>query len=177
MNETTDENFEKIVQLMIFWSEQWQAHILEHGTPLDERQTVYAQHVGVTAPEKVRVLKVPNVPMPHYEILQKAFIENNVFSLDANGLTLEYGIFIKQGVFPVEYWLTHELVHVAQCERIGGLSPSMRQYLKECLTDGYGESVLEKEAHETALKCLEQHNSFVFKLISNNAINSADSDK
>lgn len=112
--------------------------------------------VGVVSPEKVKVLMVPNVPMPHYPLLQSTLIQPNLFDADANGLTLGYGIFLKCVSFPQQYWLTHELVHVAQYERLGGLMPCLRQYLHECLTDGYLESGMEQEAHLTALECLAQ---------------------
>ena len=42
--------------------------------------------------------------------------------------------------------IAHELVHVAQYERLGGIEPFLRQYLRECLTVGYDESALENEA-------------------------------
>lgn len=139
---------------MVSWSEQWQAHILKHGAPLDNDQIQDAVCVGVAAPEKVRVLEVPNIPMPHQRILYSTLIKSNIFSFDACGLTLEYGIFIKIGGLPPGYWLTHELAHVAQYERLGGLAGCLPQYLEECLTHGYEINSFEQEAHNTALKCL-----------------------
>lgn len=165
MEKYSREKFDRIVQTMVLWAEQWQTFILQHGDTLDAEQTVYARSVGVAAPEKVRVLKVPNVPLPHYKILRQTFAENDMLAPDANGLTLGFGVFTRQDAFPLEYWLTHELVHVAQCERAGGLQIAMQQYLDECLTIGYAESPMEKQAHSTALECLKQHNPNLFRLI------------
>jgi hypothetical protein len=148
--------FDQLVQLMTLWSDQWQAHILEHGKPLNGEEVEDARTVGITSPGKVRVLDVPNIPMPHYPLLRSMLIKPDIFDVDANGLTLEYGIFLKNPSFPRNYWLTHEMVHVAQYERMGGLLPCLRQYLRECLTDGYLESALEKEAHQTAIECLTE---------------------
>ncbi|MEP6924547.1 MAG: hypothetical protein ABI954_08785 [Pyrinomonadaceae bacterium] len=156
MEEFTDAKFDLIAQLMINWSEQWQTHILKHGAPLDENEMQLAKCVGVAAPDKVRILEVPNVPMPHQRLLHSALIKTDIFSLDAHGLTLEYGVFLKTGALPLNYWLAHELVHVGQYERMGGLAICLRQYLRECLTVGYEASSLEQEAHRTALKCLAQ---------------------
>lgn len=164
MNQKIAANFDLIVQLMCNWSEQWQQHILRHGVELDAEQISRARCVGVARPEDVRVLYVPNVPMPHYKLLHETFVSSNLFGLNAHGLNLMYGIFLKNDCFPREYWLTHELVHVAQFERLGGLGEGMRQYLKECLTDGYERSALELEAHQTAVECLKNSDlSFLFE--------------
>lgn len=152
----TGQEFDRIVQLMTLWAGQWQEHILRHGDALSNDEIEQARCVGVAEPGKVRVLKVPNIPMPHYPLLHSALIQSNSFDLDANGLTLEYGIFIKSVSFPQQYWVTHELVHVGQYERLGGLKMCLRQYLHECLTVGYLKSNLEQEAHQTALECLAQ---------------------
>jgi len=42
--------------------------------------------------------------------------------------------------------LRHELVHVAQYERLGGIRPFMKRYLAECLMEGYLSAPLEVEA-------------------------------
>lgn len=148
--------FDQLIKLMALWSGQWQAHILEHGKELDDEAMRDARRVGVTNPEKVRVLDVPSIPMPHYQQVRSMLFDSGMFDAEANGLTLEYGIFLKNPSFPRQYWLTHELVHVAQYERFGGLLPCLRQYLYECLTDGYLHSGLEQEAHRTALAHLAE---------------------
>lgn len=103
------------------WSEKWETHILQHGFPLDATQEADARGVGVTSPERVRILVVPNVPMPHHPLLFSTLIESKLFSPEANGLTLGYGIFIKSTSIGFRYWVTHELAHVAQYEKFGGL--------------------------------------------------------
>ena len=40
----------------------------------------------------------------------------------------------------------HELAHVAQYERLGGILPFLRRYLFECLIAGYSVALLEQEA-------------------------------
>jgi hypothetical protein len=70
------------------------------------------------------------------------------------------GVFIKAKCFVMRYWVTHELVHVAQFERFDGMEPTFRQYLSEILTEGYKDSALEKEAHEVALNWLGRDGAF-----------------
>lgn len=42
--------------------------------------------------------------------------------------------------------IPHELKHVAQYEKLGGVEPFLRQYLSECIRLGYNKSPLELEA-------------------------------
>lgn len=153
--DTLPDNFEMIVGVMSNWSRAWESHIFQHGSPLDETQAGDALCVGVKSPEKVRILLVPNIPMPHVPVLFSSLVESKLFTPDANGLTLGYGILIRQKPIGMRYWITHELAHVAQYERLGGIEPGMRQYLHECFSVGYKQAFMEREAHEAALKCLE----------------------
>jgi hypothetical protein len=147
-------NVDFLAQMMFFWADKWQAHILRHGDALNDDQMELAKCVGVAEPERVRILKVPNVPLPHYEILFKTFVTTDIFSPNAHGLTLGYGIFMRDDSFPPKFWLTHEFVHVVQFERLGGLMSYLKQYLRECLTVGYDANHFEIEANQTAIRCL-----------------------
>lgn len=153
MGEAESGNLDFMVTLLGTWYKDWDAHILRHGSPLDETQTRDALCVGVEVPERVRVLRVPNIPMPHYPLLYSKLVESRVITPDASGLTVGYGIFIKSDANIARYWVAHELAHVAQIER-GGSTSVLRQYLSELLTSGYEGSSLEKEAHSTAIGCL-----------------------
>lgn len=152
---TLPDNFELIVGVMANWSQAWESHVFQHGLPLDDTQTHDASCVGVKFPEKVRILVVPNIPMPHIPVLFSSLVESKLFTPNANGLTLGYGILIRQIPIGMRYWITHELAHVAQYERLGGIELGMRQYLHECFSVGYKQASMEQEAHEAALKCLE----------------------
>ena len=44
--------------------------------------------------------------------------------------------------------MAHELVHVMQYERLGGVRPFLRAYVYECLRFGYAAAPLELEAVE-----------------------------
>ena len=62
------------------------------------------------------------------------------------GLTLGYGIFIRSDWWGDRSLIVHELAHVAQYERLGGILPFLRRYLFECLTMRYTAAPLELEA-------------------------------
>jgi hypothetical protein len=52
--------------------------------------------------------------------------------------------------------IVHELAHVAQYERLGGILPFLRKYLFECLTVGYAAAPLELEATAVTVRvCAE----------------------
>ena len=153
MGEAESRNLDLMTTLLGNWYKDWDAHILLHGSPLEETQTRDARCVGVKSPERVRVLRVPNIPMPHYPLLHSKLVESRVITPDANGLTVGYGIFIRSDAPIARYWVAHELAHVSQIER-GGCPAVLRQYLSELMTSGYEGSSLEKEAHSTAVGCL-----------------------
>lgn len=62
------------------------------------------------------------------------------------GLTVRYGIFIREAYWGDRRLIAHELAHTAQYERRGGIAPFLRAYLTECLTIGYSGAALELEA-------------------------------
>ena len=155
MNNVLPHEFEYSVELMVLWMRQWEIFVLEHGVALDAKEIEWARCAGVVSPEKVRVLVVPNVPLPAQEILQTILVRSNLLNPAAYGLAVGYGVFLKYDAFPRQYFLAHELVHTAQQERMG-TTPAVRQYLRELLDAGYFASSLEQEAHHTALKCLEK---------------------
>jgi len=68
------------------------------------------------------------------------------------GITLHYGILIREDCWGDRRLVVHELAHVAQYERLGGIGPFLRAYLRECLLEGYPNGALEREAIEVAAR-------------------------
>jgi hypothetical protein len=48
--------------------------------------------------------------------------------------------------------VAHELAHVVQYERFGGIAPFLRAYFRECLDPGYPLGPLEQEAAREAAR-------------------------
>ena len=71
------------------------------------------------------------------------------------GMALGHGIFIRAEYADDRALLLHELAHVAQYERLG-LRRFLRQYLHECLTQGYPLGALEAEARQVTDTLLAQ---------------------
>jgi hypothetical protein len=134
------------------WIDAQERLILAGGTALDERGIADARRIGVTYPERVRLLKVIRVPLPVGTMIASLGKWVGAPSGQTAGLTARYGIYIRADVWGNRHLIAHELAHTAQYERLGGVRPFLRQYLTECLTTGYAAAALELEANATAAK-------------------------
>ena len=119
--------------------------ILRIGVPLSVGQTETARQLGILHPEHVRLHGVQRVP-PLNGLLRRAGETLGVVSGRTVGMTLRYGIFIRQDRWGDRRLLVHELAHVAQYERMGGFLEFLEQYLQECINPGYPLGDLEQEA-------------------------------
>lgn len=150
------QQFDQFLLLAAAWVAQQERLILERGVPLSPFQIHDSKTVGVAHPEKVRLLKVDQVPMPQEPALRSAVEQTGVISPKTNGLCLRYGIFIRSGLWGERRLVIHELVHTWQYERLGGIQQFLQQYLFECVTIGYPAAPMEQEAiNLTAKLCGE----------------------
>ncbi len=126
-----------------------EAEVLAAGRPLSDAERDIARSLGVAAPEKVRVEVRQHFPMPEDPLLINVARELGlIFGTDEEaGRTQGYAILVKPGFAESRRVISHELVHVAQYERLGGVTPYARQYLIEMLALGYGRAPLEQEAY------------------------------
>ncbi|MEM7697273.1 MAG: hypothetical protein AAF236_02580 [Verrucomicrobiota bacterium] len=132
------------------WVRRQERFILSEGRPLSEWETRWAKNVGVERPEIVRILPVPRVPTPGSWV-SLAFSRLFGFVADGpTGMAVNYGIYLDATQATNPSLLVHELVHVAQFEKLGGIRGFLREYLTQWLQDGYWESALECEAREAA---------------------------
>src|SRR5712691_4335072 len=141
----TPEQFETLLPLACDWAAAQEQRILAQGELLSDAELSDAHRVGVAAPERVRLLYVPEIPIPEHPALRAAAEETQLISPLTGGLTLRYGIFIRSDCKFHRAMVVHELGHTVQYERLGGLEPFLRKYLLECLTIGYPEAPMEQE--------------------------------
>lgn len=135
-----------IVPIASAWIRRQERLILARGVPLDAQQLAAARVVGISAPERVRLLKVPFVPMPRQPLVRRFGLALRLLSTSTIGLTARYGIFIREDHWDDLTLIAHELTHTAQYERLGGITEFLRNYLRECLVAGYPFGPLEREA-------------------------------
>ena len=151
------EQFETLLPLACQWAAAQEQRILAQGEPLSNLELADARRIGVAAPERVRLLYVPEIPIPAHPALRAAAEETQLISPLTGGLTLRYGIFIRSDCRFHREMVVHEFGHTAQYERFGGFEPFLRQYLFECLTVGYPEAPMEQEVIRLTARICGSH--------------------
>lgn len=138
----------EIVPKTIAWAKAQSKSVLASGLPLNESGIEIARRVGVNAPERVRIQWVTRLPTPSDPVFQPLL--NSTRLADMDGLTLGYAIFLVQERTNLKL-VAHELRHVHQYERLGGIDGFMPVYLEQVARFGYESAPLEKDAraHES----------------------------
>ncbi|MEN3369612.1 MAG: hypothetical protein V7609_1755 [Verrucomicrobiota bacterium] len=143
--------FERLAPLAYEWAKAQEELILARGSSLGPAATADAVRVGVQDPARVRVLIVDRIPMPADAELAEASRRTQIITDASRGVAIGHGIIIRADSWGDRELLVHQLVHVAQCERSGGLEPFVHQYLcdrRTCANFTFGS--LEEEARQTA---------------------------
>ena len=130
------------------WVRRHERLILRTGRPLQPPESDWAIRVGSSHPERIRVLCVPEIPMPVPHWMQRLGDRFRFACHAPAGMTLGHGIYVSDACSHDPTLLIHECVHVEQYERFGSVKSFLRQYLWECLTVGYEAAPLEREARE-----------------------------
>ena len=136
-----------LLALACAWAKRQESIILKTGVPLFPSQAVTAKQMGISYPERVRLRAVRQVP-PLNWLLRWLGKHLGVVSGQTIGMTLRYGIFVRDDHCGDRRLLIHELAHVAQYERFGGFRAFLNQYLHECINPGYPLGQLEREAKQ-----------------------------
>ena len=128
------------------WVRWRQAAILREGAALTHEQVQLARSVGVMAAERVRVMTAHVIPLPIPQFARNVAQRVGWTSAHIAGMTLGHGIVLRADCGADLRLLAHELAHVGQVERLGGIAGFLRQYLRECVWPGYPHGALEAEA-------------------------------
>ncbi|MGA7145836.1 MAG: hypothetical protein WBY47_15155 [Desulfobacterales bacterium] len=152
MIKLTSDQFIFVLPLASEWAAAKEKVVLKNGVPLSNSQMNDAKRAGVIHPEKVRIFKVPQIPLPKHPVLKAAAEETQLITPTTVGLTVRYGIFIHSDFSDDRYLMVHELVHTSQYEKLGGFLPFFRKYLLQLINIGYPEAPMEQEAIKMAEK-------------------------
>ncbi len=145
------QTFEELSPLAFKWAQAQEKFILERGSSLSPRALDDAHAVGVLDSARVRVLVVDRIPFPADEALAEAARRTHIITDASRGVAIGHGIIIRADRWGDRELLVHCLVHVAQCERIGGLELFVNEYLcdrRNCADFTIG--ALEEEARRVA---------------------------
>jgi hypothetical protein len=135
-----------ILPIASAWAEKQEALILQKGEPLSEIQTADARRAGVAHSEKIRILWAETLPEPDHAELLFLAKQLGLFSPKTTGFAIGYGISLQPALREDRCTFVHQCVHVAQCERLGGIRPFLNDYARECIEPGYPFGTLEQEA-------------------------------
>jgi hypothetical protein len=121
--------FDRLSPLACEWAKAQEAFILQQGVPLTAAQAADARRAGVQDPAHVRVLVVDRIPLPETKELAEAAKKAQIITDASRGVAIGHGIIIRADSWTNRELLLHQLVHVAQCERSGGLDSFVTEYL------------------------------------------------
>lgn len=150
--QSTLDRLDELLPLAAQWAADQERRVLCEGVSLSDTEMADAKAIGVRNPERVRLLRVENVPVPAHPMLRAAAASMNFLTAKPSGLALEYGIFIRADCWRDRGLIAHELVHTAQYQRLGGILPFLQTYIYQCATVGYRNAPLELEAADRAAR-------------------------
>jgi len=145
-NRFTPEEFRKELPRASRWVLEQERFILENGVSLSAAQRADAKLAGVGYPERVRLLRVREIPLPAQSFLRAGLEAMKLNTPLTPGLALRYGIFIRSEYWGQRWFLVHELAHTAQYERLGSIRAFIECFLFQCLAIGYPSAPMEQEA-------------------------------
>jgi hypothetical protein len=135
---------------LAIWGAWQEKRILRRGRLLDPAELHFCQQIGIQHPERIRVLAVLQVPMPLPEFILRFGETFKIGTHHPAGMTLGQGIFALPAYAHHPPLICHELVHVRQYQKLGGIWRFLRRYLRECLYHGYFDSPMEQEARDVS---------------------------
>lgn len=109
-----------------------------------------ACRVGISNPEKVRILVSDTVPFPYDASLQQAVVEMGILGNTVKAALFGYGIWLHSDYSNSRYLLVCQLALLARREKMGTLEQFLRCYLKECMEERGGHCRMVREAYELA---------------------------
>lgn len=127
------------------WVKQQQKQITIRGRSLTVAEQHIAKHVGVASTDRVYLYEVVTIERPNQPELAALCEQYSFLTEDTIGLTLGYGIYIKQG-YLTKRLLSHELRHVYQYEQAGSAEAFLSRYIGEIMQFGYFDSPYEIDA-------------------------------
>ena len=125
---------ENISNLLAFANE-CQDEIMSKGRNLTADELAIAKMLNIKSHGKIRILVVEDIPRSLNPVLNElcdklGFI-NNEEGKQTRGITFGNGIYTRKGITKPFQNIVHELVHVSQYEKLGGIKEYMAQYILE----------------------------------------------
>lgn len=151
-------DFDRLAPLACAWARRQEAYVLEYGVPLNPDQMTDARRAGIEQAARVRVLVVDRILLPEDKELAEAARRAQIITDASRAVTLGYGIIIRADGWRDRELLLHQLAHVAQCERSGGLENFVGEYLLDRYSSrDFSAGSLEDAARNLAREICREH--------------------
>jgi hypothetical protein len=125
------QTFHQILPLAYEWAKAQEEFVLTRGTPLGTRHATDAHRAGVQDISRVRTLVVDRIPIPDNPELAEAARRSGIITSDTRCIGFGHALIVRADSWGDRELILHNLVHIAQCERSGGLESWVRQYLAD----------------------------------------------
>jgi hypothetical protein len=146
----TPETVAKYFPIVVNWVTEMEKAILEQGQRLLIENRRDAEEIGICRVDDVRILVLNSIPLPTDPGLKQLVVETELITDKTTGTTFGHGIVLKNGSI-TRHLIAHELAHVLQYERFGGIEAFLKEYVKEvAFPPGYPNGPLEREANRMA---------------------------
>jgi hypothetical protein len=144
MFKITAETVQRIFPKAVRWVAQMEHGCMRFGKQLSPQSELDAQAIGVQQIGLVRIRILSEIPLPYNSELRHFILQSG---LGGNiGMAVGHGIVLRDG-HDNRYLIAHELGHVLQYERMGGIEPFLVAYAPEVLFPPYyPNGPLEQEA-------------------------------
>jgi hypothetical protein len=153
----TPDIVERYIPKALQWANEMQKDILERGQRLLPENRKDAEAIGIRGIDDVRVLLLDKIPLPNDPGLQQLALGTGLITDETAGMAFGNGIVLKNGSYNRRL-IAHELGHVMQYERFGGIKAFLIEYVKEvAFPPGYPNGPLEREASRIADAVIQEH--------------------
>lgn len=139
-----------LTPLTLSWFKEVEAKYLSKGRSLSDEETEIALKVGVTHPERVRVIVLKDFPIPDNKTLYSQAKQYGLGS-PAESSRIMGNIIMLKARFKDERWmLAHQLSYIAQQEKMGR-QEFVRRFIAEREILGSKRAPMELNANKVAL--------------------------
>jgi hypothetical protein len=129
MSVVNPQTLEALLPLACEWAKKLEEYALEHGRPLGTSHAYDARLAGVKYSDRVRALVLDRIPLPENPELAEAARRIHIITEDTRCMGFGHALFVRVDAWNDRELILHNLVHIAQCERSGGLENWVRDYL------------------------------------------------
>lgn len=136
---------------VVSWITDLDKQARESGRTLTPLEYNLARNVGVARPEDVRILSVPQIPLPTHPRIRQLAQQIGLLTSNTGGLTAIHSVIARLDCTNSPKLLAHEFSHVEQYERLG-TEGFLREYIQQLAAHGYQSAPFELEAEAKAVK-------------------------